>query len=397
MAFARVFRRVLRPSHRRKAGSVTLPARGPTRHGGASCAALMSARDQWRLDGAVYAAVAAALLLHDAADAAHCDAQTFAGQWAAVVTEFDASGAASTKNVDRYAAHLRREGCVGVFVCGTSGESMSLSVGERERLAEAWAASGARHGLRVIVHVGCDALLDAERLARHAASLGIDGVAAMAPRFVKCENADALAAYCAAVARAAPATPFFYYHFPLATGVATKPSQLVRAALAAIPTFAGMKYSAADMWEYGECCDADADGRLAFLPGFGGPDARAPALPPPELVRRHLTILFDNRAPAPRRGRRVLLGPECRGPRPPGDVARLLPRGDAVRLDAGRQARARRPRRPRLAALPRAVAEPVARRAGRAAACVPRPRETRAPVFRGARRGLKSCVRLVLI
>ena len=90
----------------------------------------------------------------------------------------------------------------------------------------------------------------------------------MAPRFVKCDNADALAEYCAALARAAPATPFFYYHFPLATGVATKPSQLVRAALARVPTFAGMKYSAADMWEYGECCDADADGRLAFLPGF---------------------------------------------------------------------------------------------------------------------------------
>ena len=268
MAFARVFRRVLRPTHRRRAASVTLPARDPTRRGGASCAALTSARDQWRLDGAVYAAAAAAaLLLHDDADA-HCDAQTFAGQWAAVVTEFDASGAASTKNVDRYAAHLRREGCVGVFVCGTSGESMSLSVGERERLAEAWAASGARHGLRVIVHVGCDALLDAERLARHAAALGVDGVSAMAPRFVKCESADALADYCAAVARAAPATPFFYYHFPLATGVATKPSQLVRSALARIPTFAGMKYSAADMWEYGECCDADAAGRLAFLPGF---------------------------------------------------------------------------------------------------------------------------------
>ena len=214
------------------------------------------------------AAAAAALLLHDDADTALCDARTFAGQWAAVVTELDASGAASTKNVDRYAAHLRREGCVGVFVCGTSGESMSLSVGERERLAEAWAASGATHGLRVIVHVGCDALLDAERLARHAAALGVAGVSAMAPRFVKCDSADALAAYCAAVARAAPATPFFYYHFPLATGVATKPSQLVRAALARVPTFAGMKFSAADMWEYGECCDADADGRLAFLPGF---------------------------------------------------------------------------------------------------------------------------------
>ena len=195
------------------------------------------------------------------AAAAHCDAH-LRGPVGRRRDGFDASGAASTKNDDRYAGHLRREGCVGVFVCGTSGESMSLSVGERERLAEAWAASGARHGLRVIVHVGCDALLDAERLARHAAALGVDGVAAMAPRFVKCENADALAAYCASVElrRAVLLLP--------AGRRCHEPSQLVRAALARIPTFAGMKYSAADMWEYGECCDADADGRLAFLPGF---------------------------------------------------------------------------------------------------------------------------------
>lgn len=183
------------------------------------------------------------------------------------MTEFASSGAVTTKNVDRYAAHLKREGCVGVFVCGTSGESMSLSVDERERLAGAWATSGARHGLRVIVHVGCDAPLDAERLARHAAARGVAGVAAMAPRFVKAANADALADYCASIARAAPATPFFYYHFPLATGVATKLSDLVRLAHN-IPTLAGMKFSDSDMREYGECCDADADWRLAFLPGF---------------------------------------------------------------------------------------------------------------------------------
>ncbi len=101
---------------------------------------------------------------------------------------------------------------------------------------------------QVIVHVGCDALLDAERLARHAASLDVAAIAAMAPRFVKCDNADALAEYCAALARAAPATPFFYYHFPLATGVGIPAGQLVRTALARIPTFAGMKYSDADMW-----------------------------------------------------------------------------------------------------------------------------------------------------
>jgi N-acetylneuraminate lyase len=259
---SRHLRRVLRSPHRSIAA----------RRGTASRAAIALGRNRCSAHGAAATAcvaAAAALLLHDDDDAAHCDAHAFAGQWCAVVTEFDACGAATTKNVDRYAAHLKREGCVGVFVCGTSGESMSLSMDERERLAEAWATSGAQHGLRVIVHVGCDAPLDAERLARHAAARGVAGVAAMAPRFVKAANADALADYCASIARAAPATPFFYYHFPLATGVATKPSDLVRAALAGrIPNFAGMKFSDSDMWEYGECCDADADGRLAFLPGF---------------------------------------------------------------------------------------------------------------------------------
>ena len=189
-------------------------------------------------------------------DAAHCDAQTFAGQWAAVVTEFDASGAASTKNVDRYAAHLRREGCVGVFVCGTSGESMSLSVGERERLAEAWAASGARHGLRVIVHVGCDALLDGMRLARTREELGVDGVEAMAPRFVKWRTPTPWRRTRPWHARRRGRRRSSTTTRASPHGRRHKPSQLVRAALARIPTFAGMKYSAADMWEYGECCEA---------------------------------------------------------------------------------------------------------------------------------------------
>ena len=123
---SRHLRRVLRSPHRSIAA----------RRGTASRAAIALGRNRCSAHGAAATAcvaAAAALLLHDDDDAAHCDAHAFAGQWCAVVTEFASSGAVTTKNVDRYAAHLKREGCVGVFVCGTSGESMSLSVDERER------------------------------------------------------------------------------------------------------------------------------------------------------------------------------------------------------------------------------------------------------------------------
>ncbi|KAJ1457502.1 hypothetical protein M885DRAFT_562851 [Pelagophyceae sp. CCMP2097] len=194
--------------------------------------------------------------------------EAFSGQYCATVTEFGADGRVNLQGIDGYAKYLKVEGCVGAFVNGTSGESMSLSVDEREQLAEAWAKAGRKHGLKVIVHVGCDATPDAYRLAAHAQRLGVSGIAAMPPRFFRCKDANALADYIAGVAKEAPTTPFFYYHFPLATGAAPKPSAVLAAALSKVPTLAGMKFSDADMWEYGDACDVDAEAKLAFLLGF---------------------------------------------------------------------------------------------------------------------------------
>lgn len=51
---------------------------------------------------------------------------------------------------EEYAERLVREGVTGVFCCGTSGESMSLTLGERKAALEAWLATP----LRVIIQVG---------------------------------------------------------------------------------------------------------------------------------------------------------------------------------------------------------------------------------------------------
>ena len=244
--------------------------------------------------GAAAAGAAGAAALADGATGK--DPAQFAGQWCATVTEFGDDGNATTKNIGRYARHLAAEGCVGVFVCGTSGESMSLNVEERMAQAAAWKSAGDREGLRVIVHVGCDATGDALALARHAGSLGVAGVSCMAPRFFKCASADALADYCAGVAAAAGSTPFLYYHFPMATNVPTPPSAFFKAARAKIPTLAGMKFSDGNMWEYGDCCDADAAGDLAFLPGF---EAQTLAYLPyhPQATYGAISLSFSVAAP----------------------------------------------------------------------------------------------------
>ena len=74
--------------------------------------------------------------------------------------------------------------CAGVFVNGTTGESLSLTVEERERALGAWRRVWPSDRW-LFAHVGHNSLEDAKRLARHAADHGADAVAAIAPGFFK--------------------------------------------------------------------------------------------------------------------------------------------------------------------------------------------------------------------
>ena len=62
------------------------------------------------------------------------------GLIAATFTPFAADGSVNVGVVPSYAEHLRAQGVAGVFVNGTTGEGLSLSLAERETLAEAWKA-----------------------------------------------------------------------------------------------------------------------------------------------------------------------------------------------------------------------------------------------------------------
>jgi N-acetylneuraminate lyase len=150
--------------------------------------------------------------------------------------------------IPAYASALVREGLAGVFINGTTGESLSLSTEERKELAETWLRS-APANLPVLVHVGHNSLPCARKLAAHAAEHGARAVSAMAPTFFRPDLAG-LVDYLAEIASAAAGLPFYYYHMPSMTGARFPMEEFLKAAAVKIPNLMGVKYTWEDLEDY---------------------------------------------------------------------------------------------------------------------------------------------------
>ena len=100
-------------------------------------------------------------------------------------------------------------------------------------------AAGGR--LLVAVHCGAQSTWDTVELVAHAADLGADGVAVMAPPYFTLD-AEELLAHFAAAARACAPTSFYVYEFAARSGYPVSLSVLERLRDAA-PNFRGLKVS----------------------------------------------------------------------------------------------------------------------------------------------------------
>ena len=187
------------------------------------------------------------------------------GLVAAPFTPMNADRSINYAAVDQYAQRLHRNKVVGAFICGTTGEGTSLTLDERKKVAERW-VSAAPAGLRVIVHVGTNALADSRALAAHAEAIGADSLGCMAPFFFKPAGVEGLVDWCQQVAGAAPKLPFYYYHMPSMTGFSVKVNEFLRLASARIPNLAGIKFTFEDLEDYNLCLQTE-DGRFDVLFG----------------------------------------------------------------------------------------------------------------------------------
>ena len=189
----------------------------------------------------------------------------FRGLVAAPFTPFHADRSLNLDVIPAYARFLRDNGVGAAFVCGTTGEGLSLTLEERLRIAERWVAC-ADDRLRVIVHVGHTCLADARTLTAHAAKIGASAVSALTPCFFKPRNTAEVVNWCEAVASAAPALPFYYYNIPSMTGIDYPVVDFLAQAQARIPSLAGVKYTHENLPDY-KACVAFAQGRYDILFG----------------------------------------------------------------------------------------------------------------------------------
>ena len=135
---------------------------------------------------------------------------------------------------------LHDGGLDGLLALGTNGEGILLAVPERRRAAELFLEASAGR-LQIAVHAGAQSTADTAALAAHAAEIGVDAVAVIAPPYFALDEASQLEHFAAAAAACAP-LPFYVYEFAITSGYPIPPVVVGRLRDRA-PNLAGMKVS----------------------------------------------------------------------------------------------------------------------------------------------------------
>jgi N-acetylneuraminate lyase len=174
----------------------------------------------------------------------------------AVFTPMFADGSINYSQVPDLFEHCIQTGANGIFLNGTTGECMSLSVQERQQLVETWIDYRKqinRPDFKIFVHVGSCNLYEATQMAEHAQTQGVDGIAMVATFYFRPKSLDELMEQCEYVAAAASQTPFYYYNIPSLTGVDFPMINFLKMATQRIPNFAGLKNSYTNVVDYQHC------------------------------------------------------------------------------------------------------------------------------------------------
>lgn len=131
---------------------------------------------------------------------------------------YDDEGNVSSERTKQLVEFLIEKGVAGLYVGGSSGECIYLSVEERKQTLEA-VMDAAKGRITIIAHVACNNTKDSCELARHAEALGVDAIAAIPPIYFRLPE-KAIAKYWNDISAAAPNTDFVIYNIPQLAGVA---------------------------------------------------------------------------------------------------------------------------------------------------------------------------------
>ena len=177
---------------------------------------------------------------------------------------YDENGEISPERVRELTEFHIKKGVKGLYVNGSSGECIYLSVEDRKVVLENVMAV-AKGKLTVIAHVACNNTKDSIELAKHAESLGVDAIAAIPPIYFRLPEYS-IAAYRNAMSNAAPNTDFLIYNIPQLAGVAL--TQNLYKEMRKNPRVIGVKNSSMPVIDIQLFCEAGGDDYIVF----NGPD-----------------------------------------------------------------------------------------------------------------------------
>jgi len=184
----------------------------------------------------------------------------------AVFTPFKENGEVNYSMIKPYADKIVKDGAFGVFVCGTTGESSSMTIEERKNVLEEWVNQiGGR--IKVIAHVGGTCQSECIDLAKHAASMKVNAVGAIGPYYFKPSTVEDLIDFYKPIAEAINPIPFYSYHMPSVTGINLSMKEFLSKGIKVIPNLAGIKFTHNNFMEMMECINLDG-GRFDILNGF---------------------------------------------------------------------------------------------------------------------------------
>ncbi len=178
----------------------------------------------------------------------------YRGIFAAALTPMKSDTGLDLDRVGPLVEHLLSQGVRGLYVCGSTGEGISLTSGERRELAAEFVqAAGGR--VPVLVQVGHNSLAEAQQLAEHAAAIGAAAISAACPSYFKIDSVERLVESMAMIASGAPELPFYYYHIPSLTGNQLSMPLFLQQATERIANLAGMKYTTTELHVFQRCCE----------------------------------------------------------------------------------------------------------------------------------------------
>lgn len=176
------------------------------------------------------------------------------GLIAAPFTPMHADGTVNLSVIPAYFEMLKANQITGAFICGSTGEGVSLTMAEKKMVMEAWATcSNTDAGFTVMPLLGGTCMADCKELALYAKEIGLDAISFTAPFYFKPADVATLAKMCIEIASTVPDMPFYYYHIPVLTGVNFLMIDLLKEIDEKLQNFAGIKYTHEDFMDFLSC------------------------------------------------------------------------------------------------------------------------------------------------